>query len=92
MRPPHFRHVTNVFIAIVIAGAATISVCSGEPLTTREKGTLGGGAIGAGRRALVASRSGTRSRAQLLEGLWVQAQEWRLGISLKNSENRHYAQ
>jgi hypothetical protein len=53
MRAPHIRSVRNIILAIAIAGTVTLSVCSGQPLTTREKGTLGGGAIGAGGGALV---------------------------------------
>jgi rare lipoprotein A (peptidoglycan hydrolase) len=47
MRPPHFRSIRNIFIAIAMAGAVTISACSGQPQTRREKGTFSESAIGA---------------------------------------------
>ena len=48
---------------ISLAIAATIvamflSACSGQPLTTREKGTLGGGVLGAGAGAIIGAAVG----------------------------------
>src|SRR5579885_2786666 len=42
--------VTKPMLTAILATAALLasSACSGQPLSTREKGTLGGGALGAG--------------------------------------------
>lgn len=46
--------------AVGLASAALLFVagCSGQPMSTREKGTLGGGVLGAGAGALIGSAVG----------------------------------
>jgi hypothetical protein len=39
--------------AFLLAGCFVLTGCSGQPLSTREKGTLGGGVLGAGAGAIV---------------------------------------
>jgi hypothetical protein len=51
MRPPHFRPIWNVFTAIAAAPGVTMSACWCQPLSTRARGTLGGGAMGRWRRS-----------------------------------------
>jgi uncharacterized protein YcfJ len=92
MRPPHFRSLRNVFITIAIAGAVTLSACSGQPLSTREKGTLGGGAIGAGGGALVGLAVGHPLAGAAIGGVVGAGTGMAIGNSLQNSENRHYQQ
>jgi osmotically inducible lipoprotein OsmB len=45
-----------LFAAFALAG------CSGQPLSTREKGTLGGGVLGAGAGAIIGAAVGSASR------------------------------
>lgn len=49
---------SSILAALMLVVVMSISGCSGEPLTTREKGTLIGGAAGAGGGALVGSAVG----------------------------------
>ena len=89
MSPAHFRPIRNVFIAIAIAGALTITACSGQPLSTREKGTLGGGAIGAGGGALVGLAVGHPLAGAAIGGVVGAGAGMAVGNSLQNSESRH---
>jgi osmotically inducible lipoprotein OsmB len=89
MRPLHCRSFRKVFIAIAIAGALTMSACSGQPLSTREKGTLGGGAIGAGGGALVGLAVGHPFAGAAIGGVVGAGVGMAIGNSLQNSENRH---
>ena len=45
-------------IAFMAAFAMLLGACSGQPLTTREKGTLGGGVLGAGAGAIIGAAVG----------------------------------
>ena len=81
--------VRNLFIAVAIAGAVTLSACSGQPLTTREKGTLGGGAIGAGGGALVGLAVGHPLAGAAIGGVVGAGTGMAIGNSLQNSENRN---
>jgi uncharacterized protein YcfJ len=92
MRPPYFRSIRNVFITFAIAGAVTMSACSGQPLSTREKGTLGGGAIGAGGGALVGLAVGHPLVGAAIGGVVGAGTGMAIGNSLQNSENRHHYQ
>jgi hypothetical protein len=42
MRSSHVGSIRTVFVAIAVVGSVTLAACSGQPLSTREKGTLGG--------------------------------------------------
>src|SRR5260370_25575785 len=44
--------------AFLLAGCFVLTGCSGQPLSTREKGTLGGGVLGAGAGAIVGAAVG----------------------------------
>ncbi len=92
MRPPEFRSIRKVFVAIAIAGAVTISACSGQPLTTREKGTLAGGAIGTGGGALVGLAVGHPLAGAAIGGVVGAGTGMAIGNSLQNSETRHSEQ
>jgi len=89
MRPPRFCSIRKAFIALAIAAAVTISACSGEPLTTREKGTLGGGAIGAGGGALVGLAVGHPLAGAAIGGVVGAGVGMAVGNSMQNSEDRH---
>src|SRR5258708_37661907 len=45
-------------VAFLLAGCFVLTGCSGQPLSTREKGTLGGGVLGAGAGAIVGAAVG----------------------------------
>jgi osmotically inducible lipoprotein OsmB len=92
MKPSRFGSIRNVFTAIALAGAVTLSACSGQPLTTREKGTLGGGAIGAGGGALVGLAVGHPLAGAAIGGVVGAGTGIAIGNSLQNSENRRNAQ
>ena len=66
-----------------------MSACSGQPLSTREKGTLGGGAIGAGGGALVGLAVGHPFAGAAIGGAVGAGTGMAIGNSLQNSENRH---
>src|SRR5260370_20668570 len=44
--------------AFIVAGCFVLTGCNGQPLSTREKGTLGGGVLGAGAGAIVGAAVG----------------------------------
>src|SRR3989442_11773074 len=44
--------------ALVLVAAFGLAGCSGQPLSTREKGTLGGGVLGAGTGAIIGAAVG----------------------------------
>jgi uncharacterized protein YcfJ len=45
-------------IVMTAALAALLSACAGQPLSTREKGTLAGGVVGAGSGAIIGAAVG----------------------------------
>ena len=45
-------------IGLAMAALILVSGCSGQPLTTREKGTIGGGLLGAGTGAIIGAAVG----------------------------------
>jgi osmotically inducible lipoprotein OsmB len=92
VKPLSLLSIRNTFIAIAIAGSVTISACSGQPLSTREKGTLGGAAIGTGGGALVGLAVGAPLAGAAIGGVVGAGAGMAIGNSLQNSENRHYTQ
>jgi uncharacterized protein YcfJ len=92
MRPHYFHPIRNVFPAIAITGAVTLSVCSGQPLTTREKGALAGGAVGAGGGALVGLAVGHPLAGAAIDGVVGAGAGMAIGNRLQNSERRRNVQ
>src|SRR5437868_15390705 len=45
-------------VAFALVAAFALAACGGQPLSTREKGTLGGGVLGAGAGAIVGAAVG----------------------------------
>jgi osmotically inducible lipoprotein OsmB len=90
MRAPRIRSIRNIILTIAIAGAVTLSACSGQPLTTREKGTLGGGAIGAGRGAPVGLAVGHPLAGAAIGGVVGAGTGMPIRNSLQDSESRHH--
>jgi hypothetical protein len=78
------------FVTLTIAGAAIITIagCYGQPLSTREKGTLAGGAIGAGGGALVGVAVGHPLAGAAIGGVVGAGTGMAIGNSMQNNENR----
>jgi hypothetical protein len=76
-------------IAIVLSLMMTLVIvgCYGEPLSTREKGTLLGGAAGAGAGALVGSAMGAPGAGAAIGGLGGAAIGYGIGNHLQNEQN-----
>ena len=53
---------------LVLAATLFVAGCSGQPLSTREKGTIGGGVLGAGAGALIGSAVGHPGAGALIGG------------------------
>ena len=70
-----------------------VSACSGEPLSTREKGTLGGGAIGAGTGAIIGAAVGAPGAGAAIGGAIGAGTGFVVGNALQNTENtQHHLQ
>lgn len=83
-RRSSWRYVTGV-----IALVATISLagCYGPPLSTREKGTLLGGAVGVGSGALVGSAVGSPGAGAAIGGLLGAGGGYLIGNAMQNRWN-----
>jgi osmotically inducible lipoprotein OsmB len=83
---------TKKFGTLVLAGAmfASIAGCSGQPLTTREKGTLLGGAVGAGGGALVGAAVGAPGAGAAIGGAGGAVAGYAIGNHMQNQENSDY--
>ena len=80
------------FVGFIMAGALVTSLagCSGEPLTTREKGTLIGGVAGAGGGALVGSAVGAPGAGAAIGGAGGAIAGYAIGNHMQNEENGDY--
>lgn len=74
---------TGIF-CILIAG------CSGEPLTTREKGTLIGGGAGAAGGALIGGAVGHPGAGAAIGGVGGAATGYAIGNHEQNEQGRGY--
>ncbi len=54
--------------SLSLAGVIFVTACAGGPLTTREKGTLGGAALGAGTGAIIGGAAGSPGKGALIGG------------------------
>jgi phage tail tape-measure protein len=80
----------NRFVTLTIAGASLIAIagCYGQPLSTREKGTLAGGAIGAGGGAIVGAAVGHPLAGAAIGGVVGAGTGMAIGNSMQNNEDR----
>ncbi len=78
-------------IALVLSFLMTLAVigCSGEPLSTREKGTLLGGAAGAGAGALIGSAVGHPGAGAAIGGVGGAAAGYGIGNHMQNEQEQH---
>lgn len=70
----------------LLAVLAVLSGCYGEPLSTREKGTLAGGALGAGTGAIVGSTVGAPGAGAAIGGAIGAGTGLLIGNELQNTE------
>lgn len=64
------------------------SACSGAPLSTREKGTLAGGAVGAGTGAIIGAAVGAPGAGAAIGGALGAGTGFVVGNALQNQEIR----
>jgi uncharacterized protein YcfJ len=69
---------------------ALIIGCSGEPLTTREKGTLLGGVAGAGAGALIGSAAGHPGAGAAIGGAGGAITGYAIGNHMQNEQDQRY--
>ncbi len=62
--------------------------CSGQPLTTREKGTMLGGVAGAGAGALIGAAVGHPGAGAAIGGVGGAAAGYGIGNHMQNEQNR----
>jgi len=76
-------------IALVLSILMMIAIvgCYGEPLSTREKGTLIGGVAGAGAGALVGSAVGAPGAGAAIGGLGGAAVGYGIGNHIQNQQD-----
>ena len=77
---------------IAIAAVALIAIvmgagCSGQPLSTREKGTLGGAAIGAGTGAIIGAAVGAPGAGAAIGGALGGVTGYAVGNHMQNTED-----
>lgn len=75
---------------LVILLLSSLAGCSGEPLTTREKGTLVGGAVGAGSGALIGAAVGAPGAGAAIGGVGGAVAGYAIGNHLQNEEDDYY--
>ena len=80
----------NRLIALVLSMLMMLAIvgCYGEPLTTREKGTLLGGAAGLGAGALVGSAVGAPGAGAAIGGVGGAALGYGIGNHIQNEQNQ----
>jgi uncharacterized protein YcfJ len=75
-------------IVVVLAMAFALVGCSGEPLSTREKGTLLGGGLGAATGAIIGAAVGSPGAGAAIGGGLGAVSGALVGNELQNHEDR----
>ena len=83
MRTNAVSIIKGLFVAVAIA---VVMGCSGQPLSTREKGTLGGGVIGAGTGAIIGAAVGAPGAGAAIGGALGAGTGYVIGNALQNQE------
>jgi osmotically inducible lipoprotein OsmB len=78
----------KAIVAGVLGAALMLAGCAGAPLTTREKGTLLGGAAGAGGGALVGSAVGAPGAGAAIGGVLGAGTGYVIGNQMQNEQYR----
>jgi len=73
-------------LLLALAFPMLIAACSGAPLTTREKGTLAGGALGAGTGAIIGAAVGHPGAGAAIGGVLGAGTGMAIGNGLQNNE------
>ena len=73
-------------LVFVLAATFFLMACSGRPLSTREKGTLLGGVVGAGSGAIIGSAVGAPGAGAAIGGALGAGTGYVVGNSLQNNE------
>jgi uncharacterized protein YcfJ len=76
----------KIAIAALVLAGLLMSGCSGQPLSTREKGTLAGTALGAGAGAIIGSAVGAPGAGAAIGGVLAGATGFALGNEIQNQE------
>jgi osmotically inducible lipoprotein OsmB len=71
---------------LALMGTLGLAGCYGPPLSTREKGTLIGGAVGAGGGALIGSSVGSPGAGAVIGGLVGAGSGYLIGNQMQNRE------
>ncbi len=77
-----------LFATVLWTLAISLAGCAGEPLSTREKGTLGGAAIGAGGGALIGEAVGHPGAGAAIGGVTGGVAGYAIGNEMQNHEDR----
>jgi hypothetical protein len=79
------RRLIGAVISVLVL-ALFLTACSGQPLSTREKGTLGGGILGAGTGALIGAAVGHPAAGAAIGGAIGGVGGYAVGNSMQNQE------
>jgi hypothetical protein len=80
------RNRMTVMGALSLVATLVLAGCSGQPLSTREKGTLGGGVLGAGTGAIIGAAVGHPGAGAAIGGVLGAGTGYVVGNSLQNQE------
>jgi hypothetical protein len=72
--------------ALVLGAVLALAGCTGQPLSTREKGTLGGGVLGAGTGAIIGAAVGHPAAGAAIGGALGAGTGYVVGNALQNQE------
>ena len=75
-------------LPLILGASVAFCACSGEPLTTREKGTIGGAAVGAAGGALVGAAVGAPGAGAAIGGAAGGVTGYAVGNHIQNEQDR----
>ncbi len=73
-------------LLLVLTATLFLAACSGQPLSTREKGTIFGGVLGAGSGAIIGSAVGAPGAGAAIGGALGAGTGFAVGNALQNTE------
>ncbi len=74
-------------VAFVLIAAFALAGCSGQPLSTREEGTLGGGVLGAGAGAIIGAAVGSPGAGAAIGGALGAGTGYVISNSMQNTQD-----
>src|SRR5579862_778490 len=81
------KGLTAIIMSLALAGSLVVAGCSGQPLSTREEGTLGGAGIGAVGGTLVGAAVGHPLAGAAIGGVLGGGTGYVVGNSMQNTQN-----